>query len=201
MSTKTGLTAGELGKHILFTAIGVIVTYYITSAIGKNQHTKDDIEKEKQRMESLEKTNKLLSDYISRYDALHEKYITLLSSGTVADKHSVSKSETPIRLNKLSLSMVKGDWKTADGIEKWSFNDNNLKVSGINNYEGYVEASGQYEASGGNVNGSLQVTRALYLPVSLYMNFNFRLNNEGTVLYGNTTDAEGNLTAVTLYKN
>ncbi|HQV01656.1 MAG TPA: hypothetical protein PLO59_10875, partial [Bacteroidia bacterium] len=65
----------DLTKSALTTAIGVVVTYFVTSAIKKDEYKQNDIEKEKQRMEALEKTNKLLADYVGRYDSLHTRYI------------------------------------------------------------------------------------------------------------------------------
>jgi hypothetical protein len=195
----------DLVKGALTTAISVVVTFYVTSAIKKDQYQQTDSDKEKQRMESLEKTNTLLSSYISRYDSLHTRYIALLenrrSSVNNHDEENYTESSNGNQLNKVSTLMVSGNWITPDGTVGWRFEGNRVVVSGIGSYAGFIEGVGSYQASGGNVSGTIHVAKAFYLPVNENMSFNFSISSDSRVLYGTSTDAAGNVNALTLHKN
>jgi len=195
----------DLLKGALTTAISVLVTYYVTSAIKKDQYQQTDSDKEKQRMESLEKTSTLLSSYISRYDSLHTRYISLLENGrnSISNNNPENYTENTSRnqLSKVSTLMVSGNWITPDGTVGWRFEGDRVVVSGIGSYAGFIEGVGNYQASGGTVRGTIQVSKAFYLPVNETLSFNFSLSSDNRVLYGTNTDAGGNVNALTLYKN
>lgn len=198
----------DLVKGALTTAISVLVTYYVTSAIKKDQYQQTDSEKEKQRMESLEKTSMLLSNYISKYDSLHTRYISLLDSrrksiNSQDSENYIEPAETSVgnSLNKVSALVVSGNWMTPDGTVGWRFEGTQVVVRGIGSYTGFIEGTGGYQAAGGRVSGTIQVSKAFYLPVNETLSFNFSLSSDSRVLYGTSTDAAGNINALTLYKN
>jgi hypothetical protein len=196
----------DLVKGALTTAISILVTYFVTSAIKKDEYQQTDSDKEKQRMESLEKTSTLLSSYISRYDSLHTRYITLLDKGRSPLVNSqgdeiITANVSSNQLNKVSMLMVSGNWITPDGIVGWRFEGNRVVVSGISSYAGFIEGVGSYQASGGNVSGTIHVSKAFYLPVNETMGFNFSISSDSQILYGTSRDAAGNVNALTLYKN
>ncbi len=203
--SKSGMLS-DLVKGALTTAISVIVTFYVTSAIKKDQYQQSDTEKEKQRTEAYDKTNKLLSDYVSRYDSLHTKYITLLEQKALGNKQGYTdeteqQPSTDNSFNAVSQALITGDWITPDGTVGWRFTGNRVTASGIGSYAGFIEASGSYSASGGVVTGKLNVSKAYYLPVSYPLSFSFTVSSDGRVLYGTNTDDAGNVNSMTLYKN
>jgi hypothetical protein len=204
MADKPGM-ASDLIKGALTTAISVLVTYYVTAAIKTDQYQQTDADKEKQRMESLEKTSALLSTYISRYDSLHARYLTLLDNGqnTLSKHHAANDTEgTPdSQFNKISTLLLNGNWITPDGTVGWKFDGSRVIVSGIGSYSGFIEGVGNYQASAGTVSGTLQVSKAFYLPVNETLGFSFSLSSDKRILYGSNTDAGGNTNALTLYKN
>jgi hypothetical protein len=195
----------DLVKGALTTAISILVTYFVTSAIKKDEYQQTDSDKEKQRMESLEKTSILLSSYISRYDSLHMRYIALLDKGrSPLDSQGdeiIAENASSNQLNKVSMLMVSGNWITPDGTVGWRFEGNRVVASGIGNYTGFIEGVGNYQASGGNVSGTIHVSKAFYLPVNETMGFNFSISSDSQILYGTSRDAAGNVNALTLYKN
>lgn len=204
MADKEPSMLSDLVKGALTTAISIVVTYYVTSAIKKGEYQKDDVDKEKQRMESLEKTSSLLNDYIARYDSLHVRYNALLDqrgnkSENTGDPISTIGNST--QLNSVSQFLVTGNWVTPDGTIGWHFDGSRVTATGIGSYSGFIEAAGTYTASGGTVSGTLQVSKAYYLPVNETLRFSFQVNTEGTILYGTNTDGAGNVNAMTLYKN
>jgi hypothetical protein len=204
MADKPNLL-NDLVKGALTTAISILVTYFVTSAIKKDEYQQTDSDKEKQRMESLEKTSILLSSYISRYDSLHMRYIALLDKGrSPLDSQGdeiIAENASSNQLNKVSMLMVSGNWITPDGTVGWRFEGNRVVASGIGNYTGFIEGVGNYQASGGNVSGTIHVSKAFYLPVNETMGFNFSISSDSQILYGTSRDAAGNVNALTLYKN
>src|SRR5690349_14307887 len=102
----------DLAKGALTTAISVIVTYYVTAAIKKDRYQQTDSEKEKQRMESLEKTSTLLNNYISRYDSLHTRYIALVDNGRSSagnrENQSYSENTTGSQSDKVTPLSING---------------------------------------------------------------------------------------------
>jgi hypothetical protein len=197
----------ELVKHAFTTAIGVVVTFYVTSAMKEDDFKQDEIEKGKQITESLEKTNKLLSNYISRYDSLHERYIQLRETRSTAtnNNRNTYKATNHIspELQPIDASSLIGnsDWVTADGTILWQFSKDKVFMSGIGSFKGFVEAAGRYDISGDNLQGTATYSKLLYLPSNEHVKFDFKLDAEGKVLYGNITDNLGNVTVATLYRN
>ena len=200
----------ELVKHAFTTAIGVVVTFYVTSAIKEDDFKQDEIEKGKQIMESLEKTNMLLSNYISRYDSLHERYIQLRETKSTSPEdtrktyratntgtHDTGPESQPIPASTL---IHNSDWITPDGTILWQFSKDKVSMKGIGNFEGFMEASGKYDVSGDNLTGTATYSKLLYLPSNEHVKFDFKLDGEGNVLYGNIIDNLGNVTVATLYK-
>lgn len=208
-SKPTGMMS-ELVKHAFTTAIGVVVTFYVTSTIKEDDFKQDEIEKGKQIMESLEKTNLMLSNYISRYDSLHERYIQLRETKGRAHTDEERKTYKAANTNTQILpeeqlltgsSFIKdSDWLTPDGTILWHFTHNKLSVKGIGNFAGFVEATGKYDISGENLKGTVTYSRLLYLPSAESVEFSFKLDAEGKILYGNILDNYGNATVATLYK-
>ena len=196
----------DLVKGALTTAISVIVTYYVTSAIKKDQYQQSDAEKEKQRTEAYDKTNKLLGDYVSRYDSLHTKYLALLEQNARGNNQgyvdeTYQQPSADHSMNAVSQSLVTGNWTTPDGTMGWRFAGNSVTASGIGSYAGFIEGSGSYSVTGGVVTGTIHVTKAFYLPVDENLRFSFTVSSDGRVLYGTNTDNAGNVNAMTLYKN
>ncbi|MBL7927098.1 MAG: hypothetical protein JNK61_09330 [Bacteroidia bacterium] len=188
----------DLTKSALTTAIGVVVTYFVTSAIKKDEYKQNDIEKEKQRMEALEKTNKLLADYVGRYDSLHTRYINLVNQQSGVGGVDAEPNTT---LNAVSQAMVTGNWISPDGTVQWTFNNNITTVRGVGSYASLIDANGSYTASGGTVQGTVTLNTLLYIPVNESMSYNFTLSSDGQILIGTTTDANGSINSVSLYKN
>jgi hypothetical protein len=196
----------ELVKHAFTTAIGVLVTFYVTSAMKEDDFEENQIKKARQVTESLEKTNIILSSYISRYDSLHEKYIRLKETkgrGYQNDEGTTYKPASyPIAASqkKAANLIADSDWITPDGTILWQFTRDRVAMKGIGNFDGFVEAAGRYAVSGDNLKGTATYSRLLYLPVSENLEFSFKLDAEGNILYGQITDNEGNVTVATLYK-
>jgi GDP-D-mannose dehydratase len=186
----------DLTKSALTTAIGVVVTYFVTSAIKKDAYKQTDIEKEKQRMEALEKTNKLLADYVTRYDSLHTKYVNLVNQ-----QNNLTGIEPKPVLNAVTQSLITGNWISPDGTVQWTFENNRTVVNGVGSYASLINADGNYTASGGSIQGTVTVHTLLYLPVNETMRYSFSLSSDNQILIGTTTEANGNVTSVTLYKN
>lgn len=186
----------DLTKSALTTAIGVVVTYFVTSAIKKDAYKQTDIEKEKQRMEALEKTNKLLADYVTRYDSLHTKYVNLVNQ-----QNNLTGIEPKPVLNAVTQSLITGNWISPDGTVQWTFENNRAVVNGVGSYASLINADGNYTASGGSIQGTVTVHTLLYLPVNETMRYSFSLSSDNQILIGTTTEANGNVTSVTLYKN
>jgi hypothetical protein len=201
---KPGLI-NDLVKGALTTAISVVVTYYVTSAIKTGEYKQTDLEREKQRMEAFEKTNIILSNYISRYDSLHSKYLALLESrrspASIVEHSTVVEAANSPSAGKISALLIGGSWITPDGTVQWTFNNGKVVVKGIGSYEGFIEASGSYAASAGETNGNMHLSKAYYIPTNEVLKFSLKLSSDGQSLYGTTTDASGNVTAMTLYKN
>lgn len=198
--------ARDLVKGGLTTVITFIITYYLTSAFKKEEFQKDDFDKEKQRNEAFEKTNKLLSDYVSKYDSLHSKYIALLDqqagiNPNSGDDNSSNKSDNGNSFNAVSQTLLAGNWLTADGSYSWSFSNNKLVIKGVGTYADSYEASGSYQVAGGVVNGTYHVSKFFYLPVSYNFRFQASINTDGNILYGTMTDGDGNVNTLALYKN
>lgn len=197
--------ARDLVKGGLTTIITFIITYYLTSAFKKEEFQKDDFDKEKQRNEAFEKTNKLLSDYVSKYDSLHSKYIALLDQqagiNPNSGDNSSNKSDNGNSFNAVSQTLLTGNWLTADGSYNWSFSNNKLVISGVGTYVDSYEASGSYQVAGGVVNGTYHVSKFFYLPVSYNFRFQASVNTDGNILYGTMTDGDGNVNTLALYKN
>jgi len=195
----------DLVKGALTTAISVIVTYYVTAAIKKDQYQQTDSEKEKQRTESLDKTSALLNNYISRYDSLHARYISLAENrrGSAGDRENESYREntTSSQNDNASTLSINGNWITPDGTVGWRFEGNRVMVNGIGSYIGFIEGAGSHQVSGSMVSGTIQVSKAFYLPVNESLSFNFSLSSDNRVLYGTNTDAAGTVNALTLYRN
>jgi hypothetical protein len=203
--SKPGMLS-DLVKGALTTAISVLVTYYVTSAIKKDQYQQSDADKEKQRTEAYDKTNKLLGDYVSRYDSLHTKYLALLEHNALGNSQgyideTAQQSSTGNSFTAVSQTLISGNWTTPDGTIGWRFSGNSVTAAGIGSYAGFIEGSGSYSASGGVVTGTLHVTKAFYLPVDENLRFSFTVSSDGRVLYGTNTDNAGNVNAMTLYKN
>jgi len=196
----------DLIKGGLTTIITFIITYFLTSAFKKEEFKKDDFEKEKQRNEAFEKTNKLLSDYVSRYDSLHSKYIDLINqkaginpNNRIADNGD-NGSNTPA-FNAVSQSLLTGNWVTPDGSYSWNFSNNRLIIKGVGTYADSYEASGNYEVAGGVVNGTYHVSKFFYMAVNYSFRFEASINSDGNILYGTMTDGDGNVNTLALYKN
>lgn len=206
MEDKKPSMINDLVKGALTTAISVLVTYYVTSAIKKDQYQQTDSEKEKQRIESLEKTSKLLSDYISRYDNLHERYISLLekgrnSSAKFSSTDPEDENTNSEQFNRVSTFIVSGNWITPDGVVGWKFDGDRVVVGGIGSYMGFIEGTGNYQTSGSTISGTIHLSKAYYLPVNETVSFNLTLSSDSRMLYGSNKDAVGNVNAMTLYKN
>jgi hypothetical protein len=206
--TKPAGMMNELVKHAFTTAIGVVVTFYVTSAIKEDDFKQDEIEKGKQIMESLEKTNMLLSNYISRYDSLHERYIQLRETKSTSREdarktYRASNTGTDDgrpESQPASALIHNSDWITPDGTILWLFSQDKVTMKGIGNFEGFMEASGMYTMSGDNLTGTATYSKLLYLPSNEHVKFDFKLDGEGNILYGNIIDNLGNVTVATLYK-
>ncbi|HET7818225.1 MAG TPA: hypothetical protein VFL70_02860 [Bacteroidia bacterium] len=203
----------DLLKGALTTAISVLVTYYVTSAIKTDQHQQNDSEKEKQRTEALEKTNVILSSYISRYDSLHTKYLALLESKN--SRASFNRSEDiensqlgdviekdpSTSFNKVSALLINGNWVTPDGTVQWVFNNGQVRVSGVGSYIGFIEGQGRYDASNGEIDGTVHISKAYYLATNESLRFTFKISSDNRTMYGSNTDNAGVVNAMTLYKN
>ncbi len=201
---KPGMIS-DLVKGALTTAISVLVTYLVTSAIKKDEYQKGGFDKEKQHVEALEKTNKLLSDYVSKYDNLHTKYIDLVNqranvSGDGYTDTQSDKSFAGNQLNSVSQALISGNWTTPDGSYGWNFSNNRLTVKGIGTYADSYDAVGSYQTSAGQVSGKYHVSKFFYMPVSYNFRFEATLNTDGNILYGTMTDESGNSNTLALYK-
>lgn len=196
----------DLVKGALTTAISVLVTYFVTSAIKKDQYQKDDFDKEKQHAEAFEKTNKILSDYVSRYDSLHAKYIGLINqrSNIGGDNYVDEQSGYPANsgnsFNTVSQTLLNGNWVTPDGSYSWNFANNRLTIRGIGTYENSYDASGSYQVAGGVVSGSYHVSKFFYVAVNYNYRFEATVNTDGNILYGSMTDDSGSSYTLALYK-
>ena len=193
----------KLFQHALTTAVGVAVTFYVTKAIKDEAYKEDQSQKEKQRSEATVVNNEKIMAYESKLDSLTRENMRLKmqlnGNMTGGESNNNVTEETAFQNNAVSNQLVQGNYITADGSVQWSFNGGRINVGGVGSYSGMMEGSGNYNASGGQVSGSVLVTKVYYLPYNGTVSFSLSFNYDQTALIGNLNE-NGQITPVVLYK-
>lgn len=183
------------------TIVAALTTYFITSNFKEKEQQSENHEKEKVRVEASAENNSRILAYERKLDSIARENGRLrmqLQSDNRNGEYSASLE--PIKSSAVTNSMMNGTWISADGAEIWTFNNGTIHITAANGYVGAIESTGSYQASGGNMNGNLHLSRFMYMPVNLDATFSVSLGSDNNSLIG-TIQMNNNTSAMALYRH